>query len=87
MSSAKDVFETRADLAHFGSNALLLYALQLRFDIDDIMTVAATALTDDSKDQKCDLLYIDDESRTAVLAQAYVATDIKKTAVPSNIGC
>ena len=84
MSSAKDVFETRADLAHFGSNALLLYALQLRFDIDDIMTVAATALTDDSKDQKCDLLYIDDESRTAVLAQAYVATDIKKTAAPSN---
>lgn len=82
MPPALDVFKTRHDLAQFGPNGLLLYALQLRFEIDDIVTVAATALTDDTKDQKCDLLYLDDESRTAVIAQAYLAADTTKTHAP-----
>jgi hypothetical protein len=43
-----DVFEAREDLAKFGPNALLLYALELQFGIDDIVTVAATALTDNN---------------------------------------
>lgn len=84
MVSALDVFETRHDLAQFGSSGLLLYALELRFGIDDIVTVAATALTDDTRDQKCDLLYLDEENRTAVLAQAYLATDLTKTQAPTN---
>lgn len=33
-------------LKEFGDNALLLYALEMRFGIDDIMTVSATVLTD-----------------------------------------
>ena len=55
----------------YGDNALLLYALQLRFDIEDIDSVAAEALTDGADDKKCDLIYVDRESGTAVIAQAY----------------
>ena len=55
----------------YGDNALLLYALQLRFDIEDIESVAADALTDGADDKKCDLIYVDRESGIAVVAQAY----------------
>lgn len=55
----------------YGDNALLLYALQLRFDIEDIDSVAADALTDGADDKKCDLIYVDRESGIAVIAQAY----------------
>ena len=55
----------------YGDNALLLYALQLRFDIEDIDSVAADALTDGSDDKKCDLIFVDREWGVAVVAQAY----------------
>ncbi len=32
----------------YGDNSLLLYALQLRYDIEDIIAVASDALTDGS---------------------------------------
>ena len=32
----------------YGDNSLLLYALQLRYDIEDIISVASEALTDGS---------------------------------------
>lgn len=65
-------FNGRKDLEKsYGDNALLLYALQLRFDIEDIDSVAADALTDGADDKKCDLIYIDRESGIAVVAQAY----------------
>ena len=49
-------FSTRADLIDvYGNNALLLYALQLRFSISDIVSVASDALTDGGDDKKCDL--------------------------------
>jgi AIPR protein len=83
-SAALDVFSTRTDLEPFGTSGLLLFALQLKFGIDDILTVATTAVTDDTNDQKCDLLYIDDESRTAVLAQGYVAENASKSEAPAN---
>jgi len=51
---------------------LLLYALQLRFDIDDIDTVAADSITDGYKDKKCDMIYIDNSDGIAVIAQAYI---------------
>ena len=84
MTSALQAFENRSDLQQFAHNGLLLFALELRFGIDDIAAVAATALTDGRKDRKCDLLYIDEDSRTAVLAQGYVATNPKKTEAPAG---
>ena len=65
-------FNAREDLkTMYGDNALLLYALQLRFDIEDIVAVASEALTDGHNDKKCDLIYVDRESGVAVVAQAY----------------
>ncbi len=65
-------FNSREDLKTvYGDNALLLYALQLRFDIEDIISIASVALTDGHNDKKCDLIYVDRESGVAVIAQAY----------------
>lgn len=84
MTSALDAYATRQDLATFRPNGLLLFGCELRFGIDDIASVAATAITDGSDDHKCDLLYIDGDSRTAVIAQGYEAKDIGKASAPSN---
>ena len=65
-------YVARDDLKKYGSNSLLLYALQLRFDIDDIDTVAADSITDGYEDKKCDLIYIDSSDGVAVIAQAYI---------------
>lgn len=51
-------YRGRTDLiSNYGSNSLLLYALQLRFDLSDIASVASESLTDGSNDKKCDLIY------------------------------
>ena len=63
----------------YGDNALLLYALQLRFDIEDIDSVAVDALTDGSDDKKCDLIFVDRELGVAVVAQAYNKANPKLT--------
>lgn len=50
-------YRGRTDLiSNYGSNSLLLYALQLRFDLSDIASVASESLTDGSNDKKCDLI-------------------------------
>lgn len=63
----------RIDLEKYGSNKRLLFALQLAFGIEDIDTVAATALTDHGNDKACDLLYVDRDRGRVVLAQGYEA--------------
>jgi hypothetical protein len=65
-------YQSRDDLLKFGANSLLLYALQLRFNIDDIETVASDSITDGYEDKKCDLIYVDDSNGIAVIAQAYI---------------
>jgi hypothetical protein len=84
LTNALQAFESRTDLKQFAPNGLVLFALELRFGIDDIATAAATALTDGGQDRKCDLVYIDEDSRTAVLAQGYLAANAGKSAAPSN---
>ena len=45
-------FNGRYELKNkYKDNALLLYALQLRFDIEDIDAIAADALTDGADDK------------------------------------
>lgn len=66
-------FQARTDLiTQYGNNALMLYALQLRFEISDIISVASDALTDCSNDKKCDLIYVDQDMGIAVIAQSYM---------------
>ena len=84
VESAIDALGSRADLAQYGPNASALFSLELRFGLDDLRTVADEALTDDKRDRKCDLLYIDRERGAAVIAQAYMADDPAKSEPPSN---
>ena len=69
----------------YGNNSLLLYALQLRFEIPDIISVAGDALTDGGNDKKCDLIYVDRDAGVAVIAQGYMKqNDVKGALAPSN---
>ena len=83
-SPALKAFRSRRELSEqFGDNALLLFALETRFAVDDIGTAAASCLTDGPQDRKCDAVYIDKETATAVIAQGYFSTKDKSSA-PSN---
>jgi hypothetical protein len=63
----------RLDLEPFKPHDELLMAMEMRFQITDIAAVASDCLTDDARDKKCDALYIDRDTGTAVIAQAYWA--------------
>jgi hypothetical protein len=76
-------FEARDDLQQYGDNAIGLFALALRFGLDDIDSVATDSITDGTDDKKCDLVFIDREKRVAVLAQCYFSKSGKQSA-PSN---
>jgi len=83
-------FNSRRELEKYGVDGLLLFALQLRFSIEDIDLVAAASLTEGRDDKKADLVYIDSETGYAIIAQTYMAVkvtgktgELKKEA-PSN---
>ncbi|WP_051201363.1 AIPR family protein [Christiangramia portivictoriae] len=76
-------FKSRQDLEQFDDNALLLYSLQIKYGIEDIIEVAATALVDGSDDKKTDIVYIDTERKEAVIGQGYFSVKDRKSA-PSN---
>lgn len=73
-------FQARTDLKPFTNNALLLYAFDLRFEIDDIVSFASENIVENNDDKKCDLIYIDYESKSAIVTQSYFAQQIKKSA-------
>ena len=85
-----EAFNSRDDLKQFGVDALLLFALQLRFGMEDISLIASNSLTDGSDDKKADLVYIDSGMGHAVIAQAYMTSSttsrkgIPKGGAPSN---
>lgn len=76
-------FQERKDLAKYGSNAIALYALALKFGLDDLETVAADAIVDGSDDKKLDVVYVDEEKRIAVVIQAYTSEKTRLEA-PAN---
>ncbi len=80
-STHQVALQSRTDLTKYGDNALLLFTLQLRFEIEDIDAVATNSLTDGSNDKKCDLVYVDKESQIAVIAQGYFC---RKPTLPSE---
>jgi hypothetical protein len=83
VDTAYDVLAKREDLQAFGDNAIVLFALELAVGIEDITSVAATALTDYSNDKSCDLLWVDPSTGRAVIAQGYMAGG-NKDAAPAN---
>jgi hypothetical protein len=79
--AVEKAFQARPDLKDaFRHNARLLFALQLRFDIEDVHAVAREALVDGPDDKACDLVYLDREVRKLVVAQGYEAADPGKGA-------
>jgi len=76
----EQALDARDDLAVCGDNALGLFALALRYQIDDLHSIAADAITDGSDDKKCDMLHIDPEEQVAVVAQCYRASKQKSSA-------
>lgn len=77
-------FEARDDLKKYGDNALLLFALQLKYQIEDIDSVAVNALTDGNDDKKCDLVFVDREKEIAVIAQGYYCSNPNKPTAKAN---
>lgn len=73
----------RDDLDQYGDNAIGLFALALRFYVDDIHSVAAESITDGSDDKKCDLIYLDKDEGVAVIAQCYSSKRLRACA-PAN---
>ncbi len=79
-----DALISREDLKVFDSNSLALFALQLKFGIEDISEIGVSSITDGSDDKKVDLIYIDSESGHAVIAQSYISSDFNKKEAPAN---
>lgn len=81
-------FETalsgRADLTQYGTNARLLFALEVRASVEDIHTVAATSLTDGTDDKKCDLVYVSRDDGLLIVAQGYESSDPSRREAPAN---
>ena len=76
-------YEGRDDLKKFKSNSLSLFALELKFGIEDIESVALNSISEGPDDKKIDLVYIDAENGTAVITQSYLSEKEKKEA-PAN---
>jgi hypothetical protein len=83
MQTWQQAFACRTDLGQYADNAIGLFALALRFGLDDLPAVAADALTDGNDDKKCDIVYIDPDEGYAVLAQCYHSTKQRQSA-PAN---
>ncbi len=83
----KDTWESayfsRTDLTQFGDNALGLFGLGLSLGVEDLVSIAADAITDGADDKKCDIIYVDPEENVAVIAQCYFAHS-EKPAAPAN---
>ena len=79
----QEAFGARDDLDQYGDNAIGLFALSLRFDIDDVQSVAADSITYGSDDKKCDLIFIDRDEGIAVVAQCYRSSKERRSA-PAN---
>jgi hypothetical protein len=65
------------------SDGIGLFALQLKFGVDDLKNIAGEILTGGDDDKKCDVLYLDPEKKFAVVMQCYISGK-PRPAAPSN---
>lgn len=76
-------FGQAKELNQFGSSRIGLFALALRFDIEDLTSVGTSSIVDGSDDKKNDIIFIDEEIGAAVIIQAHISRS-KKSIAPSN---
>jgi hypothetical protein len=79
-----EAFKSRSDLEKYGSNSIGLFAMALRFALEDLDTVASESIVDGPDDKKCDIVYVDTEERYAVIAQCYLSPVATKPAAKSD---
>ena len=78
--NAFNVMKTNYSLT---DDAIGVFAINLRFNLDDIQTIVSEAITGGGDDKKCDVLYVDKEREIAVIAQCYISKTLREAA-PSN---
>lgn len=83
MTSWQSAYDSMIGLEAYKDNALGLFALALKFGVEDLSGVAADSVTDGSDDKKLDLVYINQEEEYAVIAQCYFSSKSRDKA-PSN---
>lgn len=79
----KNAFKIMKENYSLNNEALGIFAINLRFNLDDVQTIASEALVGGGDDKKCDVLYVDKERQIAVIAQCYMSTKARQAA-PSN---
>src|SRR5262249_36779720 len=82
--SWQEALKSRTDLEKDGSNAIGLFAMALRFKLEDLDTIASKAIVDAPDDKKCDIVYVDTEERYAVISQCYISQTANKPAAKSD---
>jgi hypothetical protein len=80
----EDAYLQRDDHTPFGAEGIGVFALGLRFGLDDLQTVAAESITDGPDDKKIDVLYIDRAQRSAFIMQCYGAKSKFDQQAPGN---
>lgn len=76
---------TRDDLLAYGhGNAIILFALQMQYAIDEIEAVAAVSVTDGPNDKKCDVVYVDRTEGRVVVAQGHATSRAGTFEAPAN---
>lgn len=83
MSNWKTAYESLSELSEYRDNALGLFALGLKFGLDDLVSIGVDAITDGSQDKKLDMVFINREEQYAVIGQCYFSSKQKESA-PSN---
>jgi hypothetical protein len=78
--NAFNVMKTNYSLT---DDAIGVFAINLRFNLDDIQTIVSEAVTGGGDDKKCDVLYVDKEREIAVIAQRYISQKAREAA-PAN---
>jgi hypothetical protein len=82
-NTAVSALAARDDLEPFQGNKRALFALQIEFGIEDLASVAADAVVDGADDKSVDVVYLDDATGRAVIAQDYEA-GTEREAAPST---
>ncbi|QQP91666.1 AIPR family protein [Skermanella sp. TT6] len=76
-------FKVMKDNYSLTDDAIGVFAINLRFNLDDIQTISSESITGGGDDKKCDVLYVDKERQVAVIAQCYISKRIRESA-PAN---
>jgi hypothetical protein len=83
LTAAEAALAARDDLSNFANSARALFGLQMEFGIEDLASIAGDVVVDGPDDKSVDVVYVDDRTGRAIVAQDYEAT-AEKDAAPAN---